>query len=109
MEFHNGKENGDELSSEQSENKHGQLDILSAEDDPDDDKLFMLSLVPKMRQLSTVDNLSFRVEVQQLLLSRVCQASSEETDVQDNELVMICEPEEETFTEPAVEVEPFNS
>lgn len=109
MEFQNGKENGDELSSEQSENKHRQIDILSAEDDPDDDKLFMLSLVPKMRQLSTVDNLSFRVEVQQLLLSRVCQASSEETDVEDNELVMICEPEEETFTEPAVEVEPVNS
>lgn len=112
LEFHNGQENSDgELSSEPSENKHEQVEIVSAEDDPDDDKLFMLSLVPKMRELSTVDNLSFRIEVQQLLLSRLCQAVTEETEVHSpTELVMICEPEEETFTEPViVEHEPYTN
>ncbi|KAF6208115.1 hypothetical protein GE061_016565 [Apolygus lucorum] len=49
------------------------------EEDIDDDKMFLLSLLPKMKQLPVLDNMSFRIEVHTLLLSKLqsCLGSSE--------------------------------
>ncbi|XP_054274375.1 uncharacterized protein LOC128994116 [Macrosteles quadrilineatus] len=44
---------------------------VPAEEEENDDKLFMLSLVPKMRLLPNEENLNFRIEVQQLLLEKL--------------------------------------
>lgn len=41
------------------------------ESDEDDDKYFLLSILPQMRQLAPRDNLIFRMEVQQLLINKL--------------------------------------
>lgn len=44
----------------------------SAEDEQDDDRMFMLGLASKMKHLSPADNMKFRLQVQQLLLDKLC-------------------------------------
>ncbi|BES88247.1 BESS motif [Nesidiocoris tenuis] len=46
----------------------------------DDDRLFLLSLLPKMRQLPILENMSFRIEVHSLLLTKLqsCLSQAEE-------------------------------
>ncbi|KAL1139569.1 hypothetical protein AAG570_006551 [Ranatra chinensis] len=41
----------------------------------DDDRLFLLSLLPKMRHLSMQDNIKFRIEVQALLLEKLASSA----------------------------------
>ncbi|KAK9507610.1 hypothetical protein O3M35_007430 [Rhynocoris fuscipes] len=55
----------DEVSSSENDRMHRWLAEI------DDDRLFLLSLLPKMKQLNTIDNFKFRVEVQNLLLNRL--------------------------------------
>ncbi|KAK9507855.1 hypothetical protein O3M35_007628 [Rhynocoris fuscipes] len=57
----------EEVSSSESDNDRMQRWLAEM----DDDRLFLLSLLPKMKQLNTIDNFKFRIEAQSLLLSRL--------------------------------------
>jgi len=78
--------------------KKQRTDCVPAEEDENDDKLFMLSLVPKMRLLPTEENLNFRIEVQQLLLNKLRHSSQTNSSNEDS-----------NYEEIVVKVETFGS
>ncbi|XP_046679092.1 uncharacterized protein LOC124366547 isoform X1 [Homalodisca vitripennis] len=103
--FQESKKQIDNVSTEHVPKKIRIDSSIPAEEENNDDKLFMLSLVPKMRHLPMVENIKFRIEVQQLLLNRLCQFS-EQSDPAETVQVMLDEDNDESdFQELSVKAE----
>jgi hypothetical protein len=47
----------------------------------DSDRMFLLSLLPAMKQLSPLDNMDFRVEVQEMLRGKLRRHAAREVDL----------------------------